>query len=116
MSKDLYSIFRPASDYLAKATGDSNMFCMMLAATPLTEDSCLVWLFVAINCGDEVTEEQIVDRQDQVFAQDKWIVESQRPAKIPLDLQDELHLRVDKYSVAYRRWLKDLGLTWGVAS
>jgi len=25
-------------------------------------------------------------------------------------------LRVDKYSVAYRRWLKDLGLTWGVAS
>ncbi len=116
MTKYHYTIFRPLSAYFAKETGDGNMFCMMLSATPLTEESCLVWLLVAINFGDEVTEEQIIDRQDQVFAQDKWIVESQRPAKIPLDLQDELHLRVDKYSVAYRRWLKDLGLTWGVAS
>ena len=115
MAEYSYYIYRPLTAYFQKATGDGNMFCMMLSATPLAEDDCLVWLLVAINFGDQVTEEQIISRQDQVFAQDKWIVESQRPAGIPLDLQDELHLRVDKFSVAYRRWLKDLGLTWGVA-
>ena len=101
---------------VAKETGDDNMFCMMLTLTPLAEDDCLVWLLVAINFGDQVTEEQIIARQDEVFSQDKWIVESQRPKGIPLDLQDELHVRVDKFSVAYRRWLKDLGLVWGVAA
>lgn len=116
MAEYRYAIYRPLTAYFQKATGDGNMFCMMLSATPLAEDDCLVWLLVAINFGDEVTEKQIVDRQDAVFAQDKWIVESQRPAGIPLDLQDELHIRPDKFSVAYRRWLKELGLTWGVAA
>ncbi len=115
MAEYRYSIFRPLTAYFRKATGGGNMFCMMLSATPLAEDDCLVWLLVAINFGDQVTEQQIIDRQNTVFAQDKWIVESQRPAGIPLDLQDELHVRVDKFSVAYRRWLKDMGLTWGVA-
>lgn len=115
MAEYRYSIFRPTTAYFQKATGEGNMFCMMLTTTPLAEDKCLVWLLVAINFGDEVTEEQIIARQDQVFAQDKWIVESQRPTGIPLDLKDELHLRVDKFSVAYRRWLKDLGLQWGTA-
>ena len=115
MAEYRYTISRPLTAYFAKDTGDGNMFCMMLTLTPLAEDDCLVWLLVAINFGDQVTEEQIIARQDEVFAQDKWIVESQRPKRIPLDLNDELHVRVDKYSVAYRRWLKDLGLVWGVA-
>ena len=115
MAEYRYRITRPLSAYFSKATGDGNMFCMMLTTTPLAEDDCLVWLLVAINFGDEVTEEQVIARQDEVFAQDKWIVESQRPVGIPLDLKDELHLRVDKFSVAYRRWLKDLGLQWGTA-
>lgn len=116
MAEYRYTISRPLTAYFAKDTGEGNKFCMMLTLTPLEENDCLVWLLVGINFGDQVTEEQIIARQDEVFAQDKWIVESQRPQRIPLDLQDELHVRVDKYSVAYRRWLKDLGLTWGVAS
>ena len=43
------------------------------------------------------------------------LVESQSPAEIPLDLSQELHIRADKFSVAYRRWLADLGVSWGVA-
>ena len=110
-----YACFRPLTAYFSKDTGEGNLFCMMLTVTPLREDDCLVWLLVAINFGEELTDEQIVARQDKVFAQDKWIVESQRPQLIPLDLRDELHLRVDKFSVAYRRWLKELGLNWGAA-
>ena len=47
--------------------------------------------------------------------QDKPIIESQRPHPLPLDLKEELHVRSDKYCVAYRRWLKELGVTWGVS-
>ena len=43
------------------------------------------------------------------------IVESQRPHLLPLDLQAELNLRSDRLSIAYRRWLRGLGLRYGTA-
>ena len=50
-----------------------------------------------------------------VYNPDKPIIESQRPYPLPLDLKEELHVRSDKYCVAYRRRLKELGVTWGVS-
>jgi len=47
--------------------------------------------------------------------QDIPVVESQRPELLPLDLQAELHLRSDRTAVAYRTWLKQLGLSFGTA-
>ncbi len=114
-AKYSYHVSRPFTAYFSKDTGEENLFCMMLTLTPLAPDDCLVWLHVAINFGGDLTDDQIIARQDKVFAQDKWIVESQRPAEIPLDLSQELHIRADKLSVAYRRWLSDLGISWGVA-
>ena len=35
------------------------------------------------------------------------------PERIPLDLKEELHVRSDRLAVAYRRWLKELGVTYG---
>ena len=35
------------------------------------------------------------------------------PERIPLDLREELHVRSDRLAVAYRRWLKELGVTYG---
>jgi len=43
----------------------------------------------------------------------RWM--SQRPELLPLDLQAELHLRSDRTAVAYRKWLRSLGLTFGTA-
>ena len=53
--------------------------------------------------------------QDKIVGQDRPIVESQRPELLPLDLQAELHLRSDRTAIAYRKWLTDLGLTFGTA-
>jgi phenylpropionate dioxygenase-like ring-hydroxylating dioxygenase large terminal subunit len=50
-----------------------------------------------------------------IIDQDVPIVESQRPELLPLDLQTELHLRSDRTAIAYRKWLKELGVTFGVA-
>jgi phenylpropionate dioxygenase-like ring-hydroxylating dioxygenase large terminal subunit len=48
-----------------------------------------------------------------IFAQDKPILENQRPKRLPLDLRAELPVRSDAASVAYRRWLQQLGVTYG---
>lgn len=42
-------------------------------------------------------------------------IESQRPELLPLDLQAELHLRSDRTAIAYRRWLRELGVRTGIA-
>lgn len=50
-----------------------------------------------------------------ITLQDVPIVESQRPELLPLDLQAELHLRSDRTAIAYRKWLRELGLMFGTA-
>ena len=47
-----------------------------------------------------------------MLTQDKAIVESQRPEEIPLDLREELHLKVpDAAAMSYRRLLSSLDHT-----
>ncbi|MEJ6487490.1 hypothetical protein N0Y54_40630 [Nostoc punctiforme UO1] len=36
--------------------------------------------------------------------------ESQQPRRLPLNLQAEVHLPSDRYSIAYRQWLKQQGI------
>jgi phenylpropionate dioxygenase-like ring-hydroxylating dioxygenase large terminal subunit len=48
-----------------------------------------------------------------IFAQDKPILENQLPKRLPLDLRAEVPVRGDAASVAYRRWLHRLGVTYG---
>jgi len=47
--------------------------------------------------GENLTEDDILRRQDKVFSQDKDIVETQRPERIPVDLRAEIHHRTDKF-------------------
>ena len=61
-------------------------------------------------------EARIAARNDDVFGEEVPIVNSQRPELIPEDLRQELHIRVDKLSVVYRRWLGDLGITGAAAN
>jgi len=104
---------RIADPAQAHRGGEKDCFAMMLTAQPLDEVTCIIRLGVAINFGPDLTEADIRRRQDAVFAQDRDIVETQRPERIPLDLREELHMRSDKFAVAYRRWLRELGITYG---
>ena len=44
-----------------------------------------------------------------VFEQDRHIVESQRPARLPLDAHAEMHVVSDRMGLEYRRWIRALG-------
>jgi hypothetical protein len=49
---------------------------------------------------------------DKVFAEDQAIAERQRPEELPLHVDAEPHFAADRTSVAYRRLLKEMGLTF----
>ncbi len=51
-----------------------------------------------------------IDYNVQIFNEDLAIAQAQYPEDLPLDLTDEVHIRADKTSVAYRRCLAKLGL------
>ncbi|MGB8368135.1 MAG: hypothetical protein ACLPYZ_05200 [Limisphaerales bacterium] len=51
-----------------------------------------------------------LDFNHQVFAEDKAIVEKQFPEDLPINLQEEVHIRADKSSITYRQGLARLGL------
>ena len=103
-----YRVHRPLSASFIKH-GDHS-FGMLLSVTPHDAVDSTAWMWMAMNY-EPATE--MVAFQDRIFAQDQPILESQRPELLPLDLQAELHLRSDRTAIAYRRWLRQLGVRTG---
>lgn len=106
-----YKVLRPLVAYFVKTKGSS--FAAYYAVSPVDELHSRGWILMSMNYGFEQPAEELRRFQDRVTAEDIPIVESQRPELLPLDLQEELHLRSDRIAIAYRRWLKQLGYTYG---
>lgn len=87
----------------------------VLTATPVDEENTVGYLFGISEFRETFDEEEAERWSALIIGQDATIVESQRPELLPLDLQEELHLACDRLAIAYRRWLKELGLSYGVA-
>jgi phenylpropionate dioxygenase-like ring-hydroxylating dioxygenase large terminal subunit len=108
-----YKVLRPLIATFVKSSAGPR-FAMFFAVTPVSEDLSIAHAYVAMDYSD-LTDEEIRQFQDKITLQDVPIVESQRPELLPLDLQAELHLRSDRTAIAYRKWLSELGLTFGTA-
>ncbi|MFV0383525.1 aromatic ring-hydroxylating dioxygenase subunit alpha [Paracoccus sp. (in: a-proteobacteria)] len=83
-----------------------------LFVQPLTETLCDVWPWMAL-FDDTSTTTDLIHFQQMIFLQDRSILENQIPALLPLDPGMEAPTRADMTSVAYRRWLKRHGFTYG---
>ncbi|WP_416883270.1 aromatic ring-hydroxylating dioxygenase subunit alpha [Marivita sp.] len=83
-----------------------------LFVQPLTEEWCEVWPWMALY-DDDSTMSEMVSFQQLIFMQDRSILENQLPRKLPLDPGMEVPTQADMTSVAYRRWLKKIGYTYG---
>jgi phenylpropionate dioxygenase-like ring-hydroxylating dioxygenase large terminal subunit len=104
----------PLTAGIVKVQGEQR-FGILAQVAPLDADTCELRMMIAMNYGHDVPEEDLVRFQDAVTAQDKVVVESQRPELLPLDLQSELHLRSDRMAIAYRKWLREIGFSYGTA-
>jgi phenylpropionate dioxygenase-like ring-hydroxylating dioxygenase large terminal subunit len=111
-----YHAYRPLTAHFTKhMPGATNG--MVLAVTPHDELDSSAWFIVATTArGDGAAlKAEYTPRIAAIFEEDRAIVESQRPELLPLDLQAELHLRSDRVAIAYRAWLRQLGLRFGTA-
>ncbi|HEY1353330.1 MAG TPA: aromatic ring-hydroxylating dioxygenase subunit alpha [Ktedonobacteraceae bacterium] len=108
-----YHVPRPLTASFIKSSGNTR-FAMFFTVTAVAERTSLIWMYVAMDYGN-LSDEQIRSFQDQIIQQDIPVVESQRPELLPLDLQAELHLRSDRTAIAYRTWLRTLGVRSGTA-
>ena len=80
---------------------------------PVGPERSRVWFRLA--CSDWVSPDATLQAfQHTIFQQDQPVLESQTPQRLPLDPRAELHTVADKASAAYRRYLKQLGITFGV--
>jgi phenylpropionate dioxygenase-like ring-hydroxylating dioxygenase large terminal subunit len=108
-----YKVLRPLTAYFVKSSAGPR-FAMYFTVTPVSPEVSIAWTYVGLDYGDQ-TDDEIRAFEDKITWQDIPVVESQRPELLPLDLQAELHLRSDRTAVAYRTWLRQLGLSFGTA-
>ncbi|MGC9943993.1 MAG: aromatic ring-hydroxylating dioxygenase subunit alpha, partial [Verrucomicrobiota bacterium] len=80
------------------------------AASPVSARQTRVFVPICRNFDKEAPLQATLDFNHQVFAEDKAIVEKQYPEDLPIDLQEEVHIRADKSSITYRQGLARLGL------
>jgi len=94
--------------------GTKGGFSLLLVASPEHEFSCRVWMLTTV--WDDDADLADFDAFNRViFSQDITIVESQRPARLPLDPRAERHQPSDRTALAYRRWLTARGIRYGTS-
>lgn len=118
-------IYRPLSIQAVKVTENPNeIMHWVMNVSPLEEEECLVWFMFAMNYQLDVPESEMHKFLGNINYEDALIVNSHRPARLPLLPVDkhssenqwpaEVHAPCDRGAIAYRRWLKQLGVTYGV--
>lgn len=117
MSDYIYRVPHPYCVLLYKSCplDESRMDVIGLFCRSVTEDYIEASMVLSL-VDEENTDSSIRRFQQTIFAQDKPILENQYPKRLPLDPRAETPIRADKVAIAYRRWLRDLGVTYGVIS
>jgi vanillate O-demethylase monooxygenase subunit len=83
---------------------------IMNAASPVSARKTRLFAPIARNFDKHLPIEEAHAFNLRIFEEDRRIVESQRPERLPLDLSFEMHIPADASSIAYRRGLKRMGL------
>jgi phenylpropionate dioxygenase-like ring-hydroxylating dioxygenase large terminal subunit len=83
---------------------------IMNAASPVSARKTRMFAPIARNFDKHLPVEDSHAFNLRIFEEDRRIVESQRPERLPLDLALEMHIPADASSIAYRRGLKRMGL------
>jgi vanillate O-demethylase monooxygenase subunit len=84
---------------------------IMNAASPVSARATRMFAPIAKNFDTDQPLQASYDFNRRIFEEDRVIVEAQKPENLPLDPKLEVNIPADRSSVAYRRGLRDLGLS-----
>lgn len=93
---------RPRYDYLG------------VFAQPTSEQSFIAHKMLAFVREDWMDERQLRSDQQWISVQDKYVLERHEPKKLPLNDTFETSVPVDSASIAYRNWLREREVRYGV--
>ena len=111
----VYRVPHPFCSVLYKSCpeDESRRDVIAIFLQPMTEERCRAHLLQSmIDSTSTITD--LRRFQQTIFGQDKPILENQYPKRLPLDPRAETPIRADKSAIAYRRWLSQKGITYGV--
>ncbi len=105
-----YQLQLPYTIVLRLDWGSERGMVYFFASQPVGDEACVGHLVIGRNYDRDQPPEVLQQFEDTIFEQDRQVVESQRPEKVPFDLADEMHLKFDAVAVAYRRAMRTQGL------
>jgi phenylpropionate dioxygenase-like ring-hydroxylating dioxygenase large terminal subunit len=110
LTRNVFDVILPFTVHLNRQEPDKNHEAIItMSVAPVSPTASTLYLWITRNYALEPeADSQFRQFSEAVFAQDRRIVESQRPKEIPLDLREEIHLKVpDAWSLAYRRLMNE---------
>ncbi len=109
-----YAVPAPYTAFLSKAaeTDADRRDTIALFVCPIEPERSRVWFRLALR-DFASSDTQLRAFQDLIFTQDQPVLESQMPRRLPIS-GGEVHSAADRTSGAYRRWLADLKIVFGV--
>ncbi len=110
-----YRVPQPFAAVLYKSSpGKDGAFDLVgILPQPLDQTLCDIHYFMLV-FDEQNSDQELIQFQQGVLMQDRIILENQRPRELPLERGAELPIRADIASVQYRRWIKDMGVGYGV--
>lgn len=106
-----YHCLSPTVACIEKGVGGPRPWFVWCAWTPVALDRAMLWLVMCLPSGIVAPERMAWEQQEVVLPEDeRWLVESLRPFQLPLGAADEADTLGSPLSLAYRRWVRDLGL------
>jgi len=103
----LFDVFLPFTAKLSVFFPKDGQLHILNAACPVSARKTRVFVPICRNFDKDAPLQDTLDFNHQIFAEDKVIVEQQYPEDLPIDLQEEVHIRADRSSITYRQKLSN---------
>jgi vanillate O-demethylase monooxygenase subunit len=105
-----YELHLPYTILLRLGWGGEKGMVYFFSSQPVDSDHCIGYVTIARNYDREQPDSVLQDFEDTIFNQDRLVVESQRPERVPFDLAAEMHLKFDAVAISYREAMRAQGL------
>jgi vanillate O-demethylase monooxygenase subunit len=105
-----YELVLPYTILLRLGWGGEKGMVYFFASQPIDHERCAGYVIIARNYDYEQPASVLQQFEDTIFNQDRVVVESQRPERVPFDLAAEMHLKFDAVAINYRRAMREQGL------
>jgi len=106
-----YDFMLPFASRLWIKSPDGRDNILFNVASPVTAKTSRIFVTVLRNYDHDQPIEAAVQFEQAVAAEDRPMVEDQRPEELPLDLTEEVHIYADRFAIEFRKLLVESGLS-----